>query len=401
MGGVRGLFDVPGLGTVCASGAAGSVARLVIQLTTSWLALELTGSPFWVGVVLAVRMVPQLLLGIPAGVVADRLPRRPLIVAVSALAAAVALMAVGLAAGGFLSLPWLLAITLAFGVLDTLRTTATQAYVYDLARASRAASALAATNLAAQLAGALGGAAGGLILERLGITPTFTLVAAAALVGAGSLIVGGPSPVEGQRSRRSGAPGSYRALTLLGRNRLVALLALTIILAEIFGFSNMALQPTFARDVFEVGASGLGAMAAARSIGGAVGLAILARLATGEGAGTLFLCTGGVLGVALVGFAATSSFGLALLLLAVVGAAASVLDTLGQTLLQRSAADHERGAAMGIWVFGVGFGPIGFLLIGAVADAVGARIAQAASGVVLVGVILLLAIASPALRRDN
>mgnify|MGYP000347793646 CR=1 FL=1 len=71
---------------------------------------------------------------------------------------------------------------------------------------------------------------------------------------------------------------------------------------------------------------------------------------------------------------------IALLLLVVVGAASSGLDTLGQSLIQQSVDNHERGAAMGIWFFAIGFGPFGFMAIGAAAAAFGGPIAMAASG---------------------
>ena len=71
------------------------------------------------------------------------------------------------------------------------------------------------------------------------------------------------------------------------------------------------------------------------------------------------------------------------------------MDTLGQTLIQRNADEHERGAAMGLWVFSVGFGPIGHLTLGAVATSYGAPFAQAASGLGLMLVAMTLSRPSP------
>jgi hypothetical protein len=63
-----------------------------------------------------------------------------------------------------------------------------------------------------------------------------------------------------------------------------------------------------------------------------------------------------------------------------VGAAAAALDTLGQSLIQRSVEDNERGSAMGVWYFAIGFGPVGHLGLGAAAAAIGAPAALAISG---------------------
>ena len=58
-------------------------------------------------------------------------------------------------------------------------------------------------------------------------------------------------------------------------------------------------------------------------------------------------------------------------------------DTLGQTLLQRNVDDAERGSAMGIWFFAIGFGPLGLVGLGAAANAIGAPAALAISGALL------------------
>jgi hypothetical protein len=94
----------------------------------------------------------------------------------------------------------------------------------------------------------------------------------------------------------------------------------------------------------------------------------------------LFLSAAFGLGLGLVCFAFSSSFALSFVLLLGVGAAAAALDTLGQSLIQRSVEDNERGSAMGVWYFAIGFGPVGHLGLGAAAAAIGAPAALAISG---------------------
>ena len=174
-------------------------------------------------------------------------------------------------------------------------------------------------------------------------------------------------------------------MSLLLRNRPVALIAFIVILAEVLGFSCATLFPTFARDVLRSDASGLGAITAARYVGAIVALLLLARSAPAGGR-LLLVATAG-LGISLVVFALSTSFVLSLVLVGVVGVASATLDTMAQSLLQRSVGDGERGAAMGIWFFGIGFGPVGQLGLGGAASAIGAPIALAVSG----GILALLA----------
>ena len=88
-------------------------------------------------------------------------------------------------------------------------------------------------------------------------------------------------------------------------------------------------------------------------------------------------------GLGLTAFAASTSFVLSLAVLVVVGAAMAGVDTLSQTLVQRNVDDTERGSAMGIWFFAIGFGPIGLVGLGAAASAFGAPAALAVSGILL------------------
>jgi MFS family permease len=123
-------------------------------------------------------------------------------------------------------------------------------------------------------------------------------------------------------------------------------------------------------------------------------MVLLARLGIGARGGRLILLATLGFGLALVGFALSTSFALSFVLLVAVGAAGAGLDTLAQSLLQQSVDDSERGSAMGIWFFAIGFGPVGHLGIGAAANAFGAPTAMVVSGSLLV----LLAVALSGVR---
>jgi hypothetical protein len=158
---------------------------------------------------------------------------------------------------------------------------------------------------------------------------------------------------------------------------------------EILGFSSAALLPAFARDVFLVGSVGLGLMTASKSLGAVGGLVVIAIRGPLQKKGLLLVVASGSLGAALVLFAASPIFGIALVSVCLAGAAAAAVDTLAQTLLQDSSGPNQRGAAMGVWLFSVGFGPVGFVAMGALATAWGAAAVQVVGGVLLLGVATL------------
>ena len=174
-------------------------------------------------------------------------------------------------------------------------------------------------------------------------------------------------------------------MTLITRNRRVALIALVVVMAEVLGFSSLTVFPTFTRDVLHSDAAGLGALAMARNIGAIAVLLLLARVGLGgTHGGRLILLAVSALGLGLTAFALSSSFALSFAVLVLVGAAMAGVDTLSQSLLQRNVDDAERGSAVGIWFFAIGFGPLGLVGLGAAANALGAPTALAISGALLV-----------------
>jgi MFS family permease len=108
----------------------------------------------------------------------------------------------------------------------------------------------------------------------------------------------------------------------------------------------------------------------------------------------------GCFGVFLVAYATAPTFALALFFTCCAGAASAVVDVGEQTAMQASVDPSVRGRAAGLWVLAVGLGPLGVLEVGILAQAVGARAAQAINGAVVAvfGLLLVMALLR---RADN
>jgi hypothetical protein len=185
------------------------------------------------------------------------------------------------------------------------------------------------------------------------------------------------------------------AAALAGAGNPVARALLLVVAAiSIFDRSYTQLMPVFARDVYHVGPEGLGlllTMPAAGTIGAALALAAAAQVPR---KGRLFLGTALALALALLAFALCPLYGLALPVLAAIGAAGTATLTLGNTLLQQTVADRLRGRVMGFWMACTqGMSPLGALPAGVLAEAAGAPLAIAVSAGGLF--LLLLALAWP------
>jgi MFS family permease len=393
---ILGSFRLTPFRWLWVSGLTSGFAMFASQLVLSWLALETTGSSLAVGAVFAARVLPQMIFGLPAGALADRVPRRRVVMAANAGSGSIVVCLSLAWFAGLVGLPVLMAATFLMGACDAVRITAATTLVFDLVGRRSATNGIALSNLAAQVSGIVAGTIGGYGVDGLGPTPTLLFTGVAYLASA-ALVAQVPQtrPAAGEFRR---AVSLRRAAALITRNRQVAVIAVIVAGAEIFGFSSLTLMPSFARDVFGIGAAGLGWMASARAIGGTLGLLAIATTTTRwRTVGTLTLLAG-VFGLALVLFSMALTLAIALILAGVIGAAGGAVDAVGQAQMQHAVPPEERGSAMGAWMFCVGLGLVGHVEIGTLGARTGAQFAQGLNGAALVIVALVVGAALPAIR---
>jgi MFS family permease len=358
------------------------------QVVLGWLVLDLTNSPLLVGVALALRMAPLLVVGLPAGVLADRGDRLVLLRGANTTMA-LALTAVGtLTVLGRVTIGLVLALTVLIGCARALQQVTQQVHAHDLVGAARLTEALGILGIAMRI----GGLTGSLLAGRLigGLGPGVAYLAAAAATLLGTLILPRRSahavrPPTTSGTVWEGLSGFLEAAR--AEPRLPLLMALTAA-GEVLGFSHQAVLPSLARDVLRVGPEGLGVMNAARQAGGIIGMLAVGRLSQMGGLTALFVGVLGVFGagVALLGLA--PGYGAVLLLLLLINAVGAMADVLGQSLIQQTVPTALRGRASGAWVVAIGVGPVGQFQIGALVSWLGVAPALGLSGAALVAVAL-------------
>jgi MFS family permease len=370
------------------------------QVLLGWLTLELTDSAFVVGIAMAMQMLPLLLLGIPAGVLADRVDRIRLLQG-SGLALGTAAAALGaIVALGSVALWQLLACAFASGCARALQAAARQSYAHDVGGAAGLVDVLALVGLTSRVGGLLGSLVVGGLLARWGPAVAYLVTAASYCATAAVM-----APARREVGHRApGAPRSVRAdlaafLSTVRRHRtLLSVMALTAG-AEILGFSHQTLLPSLARDVLHVGAGGLGVMTGARQLGGVIGTIFAAALGRAYGHGLVFVAVLAGFGASLVALGLAPTFGAAVAVLVVANALGAVSDVLGQALIQLSVPAALRGRAGGAWVLAIGLAPLGQLQLGALASLAGVSAAFGASGLGLIAITAVIAALSPRLRK--
>jgi MFS family permease len=397
----RSLFHLRDFRWLSANMVLASVGMMGEIVVLGWLALELTNSPFLVGLAMGARALPLFFVGVPAGVLADRWPRHHLLIATGVGQALTAATLGTLVLFGVVGLPLLLLVTLTAGTLRGVEHAARQSYTHDVVGPQRLVPGLAVLGVAMRagwLAGSLGA---GAVIAVLGSGPAYLAVSAAYMAGAAALVRRSAPRRALPTEPESVWQNIVGFVVLVRRNRtLLTLMALTAG-AEVLGFSHQSLLPSLARDVLQSGPEGLGVLNAARAVGGILGLFVSMRGAV-AGGGTMFLAVLAGFGLSIVGLGLAPhlmGFWGVVLILVVVNAVGALADLLAQSLLQRGSPPHLRGRAGGAWVVAIGLAPLGQLQIGALASLVGVSAALGASGFALIALAAAAAQIYPRLRE--
>ena len=365
-----------------------------------WLALELTDSPFLVGAAMGCRALPLAFVGVPAGVLADRVPRQRLLVVTGAGQAAAAAVAGALTLLDVVTLGQLMLLTFAAGGLRGIEHAARQSYAHDVVGASALVNGLAVLGVAMRAGWLLGSLGVGALIAHLGSGHAYLAVAAAYLAGGLALLPASAPTPTGERETGSLWRGVTGFFTAVRADSTLLVLMLLTAGAEVLGFAHQALLPSLSRDVLQTGPEGLGVMNAARAVGGILAL-IGSMLGLTRGGGAFFVLVLLAFGGSLVALGAAPylvGLGGVVVLVVVANAAGALADLLAQSLLQLSVPHHLRGRAGGAWVVAIGFAPLGQLQIGALASLFGVSAALGASGLALVALAGATALLYPRLR---
>ncbi|MBI2304213.1 MAG: MFS transporter [Chloroflexi bacterium] len=369
------------------------------QLAMGWLMLKLTsGSASYTAATFAVRSLPYLLLGVFAGAVADRMSRKGLLILVHLASALVSFLTAALVAQGLID-PWLiLTISFIYGALQTISMPPRQALVYDIVDKEDTMNALALNTMGMRFMSVVGALVAGLTMETIGIASSFLIMGVTYLPGIVALYLI-PSLERGSlRDPESVFRKTVAGLRYIVTNQITATLLILAIAVETFAFSYRVVVPIFADTLLKVAASGYGYLTAASGVGALLGTLLLASLGNFHYKGWLIMGISLFFGLFLLGFSASSWFWLSLLLVMGVGMTSASFDAMQHILLQQNVPDQMRGTVLGAWLVSVGVGPVGMMYLGLAADWMGAPLALAINGAVVVVISLAVILALPRLR---
>ena len=353
-----------------------SLCGLWMQVVAKgWLILRLTDSPFALGYVTFLGMLPALPFALVSGAIIDRVPKRKLIMLTQVGLGLQALLLALLTWTDVIQVWHLIALESVLSVLAVLDQPARQSFVVELVGEESLTNAIALNSAVFNAARAIGPAIGGLILLTVGETGCFLingLTYLAVIVGLWLMDIE-DRPAE--RSKKALGQSMLDGLRYLYQEPILLALISLMGITGLFGTSYMHLMPIFARDILQVGESGLGLLTAAVGIGAVIGALLVARLQNGQH--RQWLTVGSLLfPLALLAFALSTHFKLSLLILIIAGSTFIIQQALVNTLIQLHVANRMRGRIMSLYsLLFIGMQQVGALLAGGIAELSSASLA--------------------------
>ena len=366
------------------------------SVAQGWLVLILTGSPFMLGVASAARTLPILLLAVPAGIAADRLDRRKIVIAANLLMMLLATTLAILTLTGTVTFSWVLVLAIGLGIANAFEMPTRQSLVVQLTGPRHLPNAIALNSLLFNGARVVGPALAGVIVAVAGPGVAFAINAVSFIPVLVGLTVIRPRAAERSTVRARGALAE--AIAYLRAEPRVALLLAMLGANTIFASGYVVLGPALARDLGQ-GAEGLGLVLSAAGIGAVVGGLRLAA-SSGRGRQARVLAVAGLgLAAGLLAIPFAGSFLVTLALMLVVGWGMVTYSATSNTVIQTIVPDLLRGRIMSLYTLVmIGLMPVGSLILGAIADSVGTAPALGIGGAVW-GAIAALSFAGSARLR--
>lgn len=347
-----------------------------------WVVLSLTGSGVAVGLTTALQFLPMLLIGAWGGLLADRIPKRRLLIATQALMAIPAIGLFAVTATGVVA-PWMVYLAVfAMGSVNAVDNPTRQSFVIEMVGPDRVVNAVSLNSVIVQAARIVGPAFAGILIATVGVVPCFAINALTFVAMILALWGMDPARLHAAPPARHEADAIRAGLRYVLRTpELLVPLALMALVGTL-GFNFQVVLPLLAKFSFESGAMTYAALVSAMAVGSIVGALINGH--RGRTGPRLIAAGALAFGVAALLAALMPSLAFEVPALMLLGAASVTFAATINSTLQLAVSPEMRGRVMALYsVVFLGSTPIGGPLAGWLAQSYDPRIAlllAAASG---------------------
>ena len=377
------------------------VGNWMQTISQSWLVLELTGSPFLLGLTSTLQSGPILLLSVFTGVLADRLTKRNILIFTQAVQCTLAL-ALGLLVWSGHARYWTVAVmAVMWGVMNALDQPTRQSFIMELVDRRHVGSAVGMNSASFNSARIIGPAMAGVLIARVGLFIGFLLNAMAFVVEISALT---RVPARRPTPRTSTVPvleEIVEGIAYAVRTPAVRFILGIQIIVSFCVFNFSVYVPLLAGKVLGLGSEGFGFLMAALGVGAVAAGLSLGAIGSREPPPGLIAAAVGMACAGLLGLSVTRHVWPAAVLLVMIGFTGTIGMAGCNTSLQLAAPDALRGRIMSLYtLLSGGIFPIGAFFVGAVSEAAGVSRAFAVNGALgLLGLTLLVSVRRYQRRR--
>ena len=352
------------------------------NVALAWLVIELSGSPLAIGALAFWRFVPFTIFGLVAGVVADRIESRKLVMATQAAAMAISIALAVVTLTGTATLPIVYVLAALGGVALAFDAPGRQSLTFQMVGPRELPNAVALNSGLFNGSRVIGPAIAGLVIAAVGTGLCFVLNAVSFLAVLTALALVREDELHPvTKDRGATIIGGLRRATSYAWNdpQLRLILSVVTVVATV-GFNFHVLVPLLAADTLHVGPEGFGLLSATFGAGALVGA--LATATFRAASWRLFAIGTASFGVLALALAPVHNAFLAAVLLFGIGVSFTLFTANANSLVQLAAPDYLRGRLIGLYLFAfLGLAPVGGLLAGWLATVGGTSLAFAVAGV--------------------
>ncbi|MCL4507575.1 MAG: MFS transporter [Chloroflexi bacterium] len=380
--------------------------------TQPYLAYRISGQPFYLGLIGFAGALPALLLTLPGGVLVERMDKRKVVIVMQAVMMLQAFALAYLALAGVITIWHIVVMAFLLGAANSIEITARQAMLIELVGRESLPNAIALQSSIFNAARVLGPALAGPLLVLLsdrGEGWAFFANGASYLVVIIGLFFVRPNPeYSSNTGPHVGAMHEFReGQRFIMATAVVGLLIFTAAVPGFVGFPAIQQVPVFARDVFhQIGdtdaivAARNSAMITAQGVGALIAALTLAAFSMMRRKGLLLTIGQLVFSAALVGLAFSTTLGISLPLMTLIGWGSVTQLAMTNTLIQLLVPNHLRGRVISTYFWAQnGVAPFGSLFIGWLAQTYSAPLAVLIGGGACLAVAVAVQVFTPRLRR--
>lgn len=367
------------------------VGSWIQTIAQSWLVFKLTNSAFLLGLVSFLGSMPVFLFSLFAGVLADRVNKKNILIftqhAFMVLAFALAI----LTQKGLITPEQIMLISLLNGIVMAFDAPSRQAVVAELVGKEHIMNAVALNSAAFNSARLIGPAIAGVLIASIGMAGCFYINGISFLAVIVALLLIKNSSFKKKEAKAVFTEDLIAGLKFIRSNRPILILMSMVGVTSLFGISYVILMPLFANDILKVGPGGFGVLMSATGVGALSAALLLARMGNFRQKGRLLVFSSVIFSVSLVFFALSKSYIFSLLILAVMGWASVTAVSLINTLIQLLSPDEFRGRSMSAFMFTfAGIMPIGNLIAGSLTHVLGVSFTVLLSGFICTAFFILI-----------